>query len=270
MAWRSDWRAVSGRFRLPARLSALAVLGLAVVVGFLVPSSVRPVGWEGVVAGWLHVARGSMGYRVAGMLVELGSERVVAGVAAGLAAGLAASGRGRVAVVGFAAVLLGAGGGELSKAVIGRRIGAGAALAYPSGHTAGATALATTILLVLAPGVASRLARACAAAAALGAGTAVGLAMVALGHHFPADVLGGLAFGVAVPVAVLGGFARDERPVAASAPDTDPAAVAVAVAVAPADTGGGAPLGPVGRRAVPAEQRFGVRDGAPVEEHAET
>jgi membrane-associated phospholipid phosphatase len=59
--------------------------------------------------------------------------------------------------------------------------------AWPSGHTTAAAALALAIVLLSPPGRR----RAVAIAAAVGVAV-VGVALVALGRHFPSDVLGGL------------------------------------------------------------------------------
>lgn len=94
------------------------------------------------------------------------------------------------------------------KTVVGRTIH-GDNLAFPSGHTA---FLATVgVVLALAVAGRSRLGAAAGTAlvvtAALVAGAVMGWAEVALGAHYPTDVLGG--FGVAIAVAPLAAWAVD-------------------------------------------------------------
>jgi membrane-associated phospholipid phosphatase len=62
------------------------------------------------------------------------------------------------------------------------------AAAWPSGHTTAAAAFAIAVVLATPPGARRRPA---AALAALGT-LVVGVALVALGRHYPSDVLGGL------------------------------------------------------------------------------
>jgi undecaprenyl-diphosphatase len=84
------------------------------------------------------------------------------------------------------------------KPVLGRTIGDG--FAYPSGHTGGATALglvaALLVISLIRPGRAAGLA--IVAATGLLCGGVVGSAMVAIGAHYPTDVVGGYCTAVAV------------------------------------------------------------------------
>ncbi|MGW2815701.1 phosphatase PAP2 family protein [Streptomyces sp. NPDC001415] len=88
----------------------------------------------------------------------------------------------------------------LLKYLVGRTIHGDDNLSYPSGHTAFATALAL-VLALLATGRLG-LGRTAGAllvlAAALVAGAAMGWAQVALGAHYPTDVLGGWCTALAV------------------------------------------------------------------------
>ncbi|WP_345744520.1 phosphatase PAP2 family protein [Streptomyces sp. ODS28] len=109
-----------------------------------------------------------------------------------------------------AAVLVVAGAGvtvvtaTVLKYVVGRTIHGADNLSYPSGHTAFATALALVLALLATGG--SGLGRAASTvwvlAAALVAGAAMGWAQVALGAHYPTDVLGGWCTALAVVPAV--------------------------------------------------------------------
>lgn len=104
-----------------------------------------------------------------------------------------------------AAVLVGVGTGltvgtaTLLKPVVGRTINGGY-LSFPSGHTAFLTALALVLALLVTGrlGLGRTAGTLLVLAAALVAGAAMGWAQVALGAHYPTDVLGGWCTAVAV------------------------------------------------------------------------
>lgn len=104
-----------------------------------------------------------------------------------------------------AAVLIAAGVGmtvamtTLLKSLVGRTIH-GDNLSYPSGHTAFATALALVVALLATGrlGLGGTAGTLLVLAAALVAGAAMGWAQVALGAHYPTDVLGGWCTALAV------------------------------------------------------------------------
>ncbi|SNS10301.1 undecaprenyl-diphosphatase [Geodermatophilus saharensis] len=81
-------------------------------------------------------------------------------------------------------------------------------LSYPSGHSSGIATL-VTVALVLAWPVLTAGGRRAAVAAGVALAVLVGLTRVWLGVHYPSDVVGGLALGVAWSLAValvLGGL----------------------------------------------------------------
>lgn len=109
-----------------------------------------------------------------------------------------------------AAVLVVAGAGTtvatttLLKSLVGRTIHGDDNLSYPSGHTAFLTALALVVALLATGrlGLGRRAGALLVLAAALVAGAAMGWAQVALGAHYPTDVLGGWCTALAVTPAI--------------------------------------------------------------------
>ncbi|MFF5520138.1 phosphatase PAP2 family protein [Streptomyces coeruleorubidus] len=105
--------------------------------------------------------------------------------------------RAAVFIVAGAAVAVGT--TKALKPVVGRTIHDGH-LSYPSGHTAFLTALALMVALLAAGrlGLGRTAGTSLVLAAALVAGAAMGWAQVALGAHYPTDVLGGWCTALAV------------------------------------------------------------------------
>ncbi|MET8768605.1 phosphatase PAP2 family protein [Streptomyces sp. NPDC004658] len=101
--------------------------------------------------------------------------------------------RPRVAVFAVAGVGASVGAATLLKHLVGRTIHGDGNLSYPSGHTAFATALSFAVALLVSgrPGHGGTARTSLVLAAALVAGAAMGWAEVALGAHYPTDVLGG-------------------------------------------------------------------------------
>ncbi len=105
-----------------------------------------------------------------------------------------------------AAALIVAGAGltvataTLLKHLVGRTIHGDDNLSYPSGHTAFITALALMVALIATGrlGLGRTAGTSLVLAAALVAGAAMGWAQVALGAHYPTDVLGGWCTALAV------------------------------------------------------------------------
>ncbi len=105
----------------------------------------------------------------------------------------------RAAVLVVVGAGLTVGTATLLKSLVGRTIHDGN-LSYPSGHTAFATALAVAVALLATGrlGLGGTAGTSLVLAAALMAGAAMGWAQVALGAHYPTDVLGGWCTALAV------------------------------------------------------------------------
>lgn len=106
----------------------------------------------------------------------------------------------RAAVFAVAGVGMTVGTATLVKSLVGRTIHGDGNLSYPSGHTAFLTALALVAALLATGrlGLGRTAGTSFVLAAALVAGAAMGWAQVALGAHYPTDVLGGWCTALAV------------------------------------------------------------------------
>ncbi|MFD9358049.1 phosphatase PAP2 family protein [Streptomyces sp. NPDC060031] len=107
--------------------------------------------------------------------------------------------RPRAAVLVVVGVGMAVGAATLLKHLVGRTIHGGY-LSYPSGHTAFLTAFALVVALLATGrlGLVRTAGTLLVLAAALVAGAAMGWAQVALGAHYPTDVLGGWCTALAV------------------------------------------------------------------------
>ncbi|WP_326648318.1 MULTISPECIES: phosphatase PAP2 family protein [unclassified Streptomyces] len=108
--------------------------------------------------------------------------------------------RPRAAVLVVAGVGMTVGTATLLKSLVGRTIHGDGNLSYPSGHAAFLTALALVVALLAAGrlGLGRTAGTSVVLAAALVGGAAMGWAQVALGAHYPTDVLGGWCTALAV------------------------------------------------------------------------
>ncbi|WP_142215647.1 phosphatase PAP2 family protein [Streptomyces sp. SLBN-118] len=108
--------------------------------------------------------------------------------------------RPRAAMFVVAGVGITVGSATLLKSLVGRTIHGDDNLSYPSGHTAFLTALALVVALLATGrlGLGRTAGTSLVLAAALVAGAAMGWAQVALGAHYPTDVLGGWCTALAV------------------------------------------------------------------------
>ncbi|MCX4977598.1 phosphatase PAP2 family protein [Streptomyces sp. NBC_00620] len=108
--------------------------------------------------------------------------------------------RPRAAVLIVVGVSMTVGTATLLKSLVGRTIHGDDNLSYPSGHTAFLTALALMVALLATArlGLGRTAGTLLVLAAAVVAGAAMGWAQVALGAHYPTDVLGGWCTALAV------------------------------------------------------------------------
>ncbi|WP_037672784.1 phosphatase PAP2 family protein [Streptomyces griseus] len=106
----------------------------------------------------------------------------------------------RAAVLVVACAGMTVGTATLLKSLVGRTIHGDDNLSYPSGHTAFLTALTVAVALLATGrlGLGRTAGTSLVLAAALVAGAAMGWAQVALGAHYPTDVLGGWCTALAV------------------------------------------------------------------------
>ncbi|MER7689757.1 phosphatase PAP2 family protein [Streptomyces sp. NPDC097610] len=138
--------------------------------------------------------------RVALALDFLGEPAGSAMLVVAVVAGCLLLRRPRAAVLFVAGAAVAVGTATLLKHLVGRTIHGAGNLSYPSGHTAFFTSLALIAALLATGrlGLGRTAGTSLVLAAALVAGAAMGWAQVALGAHYPTDVLGGWCTALAV------------------------------------------------------------------------
>ena len=178
-------------------IATLAAL-VAVVLGALYAGHSEP----GSVDVWIQPAVDGVpsSWRNAALAVDyLGEPAGAATLVMATVAGCLLLRRPRAAVLVVAGTGMTVGTTTLLKPLVGRTIN-GPYLSYPSGHTAFLAALALVVALLAAGrlGLGRAAGTVLVLAAALVAGAAMGWAQVALGAHYPTDVLGGWCTALAV------------------------------------------------------------------------
>jgi membrane-associated phospholipid phosphatase len=180
---------------LTAALAALVV----VVLGVLYADGSKPgmvdariwAAVDGVGPPWRHVALATD---------FLGEPVGAATLVVATVTGCLLLRRPRAAVLVVAGAGMTVGTARLLKHLVGRTIHGDGNLSYPSGHTAFLTAFALVVALLATGrlGLGRTAGTSLVLAAALVAGAAMGWAQVALGAHYPTDVLGGWCTALAV------------------------------------------------------------------------
>ncbi|MCT2590673.1 phosphatase PAP2 family protein [Streptomyces sp. N2-109] len=178
-------------------ISALAAL-MVVVLGVLYAGHGRP----GMVDAWIQPAGGGVRppWRHVALATDfLGEPAGAATLVVAAVTGCLLLRRPRAALLFVVGPGMTVGMTTLIKPLAGRTIH-GVHLSYPSGHTAFLTALALVVALLAAGrlGLGRTAGTLLVLAAALVAGAAMGWAQVALGAHYPTDVLGGWCTALAV------------------------------------------------------------------------
>jgi undecaprenyl-diphosphatase len=178
-------------------IAALAAL-VVVALGALYADGSKPGVVDARISAAVHGVRPPWRY-VALTLDFLGEPVGAATLVVAAVTGCLLLRRPRAAVLVVAGVGMAVGTATLLKSLVGRTIHDGS-LSYPSGHTAFLTALALVVALLATGrlGLGRTAGTSLVLAAALVAGAVMGWAQVALGAHYPTDVLGGWCTALAV------------------------------------------------------------------------
>ncbi|WP_330334910.1 phosphatase PAP2 family protein [Streptomyces sp. NBC_00536] len=183
-----------GWLGLVAALAALLVTGL----GFAYAGRGRPTEVDARIQSVVDGVRPPW-WQVAQVMDFLGEPTGSVLLVGAVVTGLLLLRRPRAAVLAVAGVAVAVGTTTLLKHVVGRTIHGGY-LSYPSGHTAFLTALALALALFASGrfGLGRTAGTLLVLLAGLVAGATMGWAQVALGAHYPTDVLGGWCTALAV------------------------------------------------------------------------
>ncbi|MFE7762197.1 phosphatase PAP2 family protein [Streptomyces sp. NPDC057438] len=179
-------------------VAVLAALGVA-VGGFLFAGDSEP----GAVDVRISAVVDGVGppWRQVALAVDfLGEPAGATALVMALVVGCLLLRRPRAAVLAVASAGIAVGATTSLKSLVGRTIHGDGNLSYPSGHTAFLTTLALVVALLAAGrlGLGRTAGPSLVLATALAAGAAMGWAQVALGAHYPTDVLGGWCTALAV------------------------------------------------------------------------
>lgn len=194
-----------------AASAALALAGLTLLVAFGTTAA-----WDTLVLGQLHARAGTPTAMVALAVTRLGDGWPLIGAltSLGLLTRIVLSTPWRTVWLPLIAVALASPVGAMLKLALGRPrppqsgwLGAAAGYAFPSGHTTAATAGYFTLALVTAGLLTSGRSRLLVCLAGVAVAGLVGWSRIALGVHWPSDVLGGGLLGTSVAGAVSAWFA---------------------------------------------------------------
>lgn len=218
--------------RLHAGVAAAAVLALAVLTVLVVSGATDAA--DTALLGRLHATPGSTTETLALAATTLGDGWPLIGAvtAAGLLVRRLTSSAWRTVLLPLVALAVASATGSLLKLALERPrprsdgwLGSAAGYAFPSGHTTAATAGYLGLALVAAGLVASRRSRLLICLSGAAVAVLVGWSRLALGVHWPSDVLGGWLLGTtaaAAVIALLGGRTGSRCPAPASAPASTP------------------------------------------------
>ncbi|MFF4607561.1 phosphatase PAP2 family protein [Streptomyces sp. NPDC001339] len=187
---------------LRAWLGPIAVLAALVVVvlGVLYAGHSEPGGVDRWIIQPAADSVRTPWRRVALVMDFLGEPAGAAALVVAVVTGCLLLRRPRAAVLVIAGAGITVGTTTLIKSLVGRTIHGDGNLSYPSGHTAFLTALALVVALLATGrlGLGRTAGTSLVLTAALVAGAPMGWAQVALGAHYPTDVLGGWCTALAV------------------------------------------------------------------------
>jgi len=188
-----------------------AVLGLALIWVAAFMAGQVATGWDHRLLSALYAGHRPTVAQAAALLTDLGGGPFLLGLTALAAGGFwILTRRLRPALTLLGATLAGRAFVEAQKWVLDRPRPAAEghlvsvqSMSFPSGHAANATITYLAIALIAAPLLPSGRWRATAVGAALLLAAAIGVSRIRLGVHWPSDVYGGWAFGLAWTLAAF-------------------------------------------------------------------